>query len=85
MKRYLNAAAVLAASALLLVGCGTTPSASPTAPVSWATPATKPPTAPPVAKTAAAPPTATLMASNQPFDLTILHTNDVKGYLEPCG
>ena len=94
MKRCLNFAAILVASALLFVACGATPAMSSTAAVSSATPAAKPVTAAPAAKptptqlaakTAAALPTATRPASTGPYDLTILHTNDVKGYLEPCG
>lgn len=32
-----------------------------------------------------APPPPTVKPPPQAFELTILHTNDVKGYLEPCG
>ena len=32
-----------------------------------------------------APPSPTAKPPPQAFELTILHTNDVKGYLEPCG
>ncbi|MBC7222794.1 MAG: hypothetical protein H5T59_00705 [Anaerolineae bacterium] len=43
------------------------------------------PARPPTAHPTTPPPTATPTASAEPFVLVIMHTNDVRGYTEPCG
>ena len=88
MKRTLPILLTLIASVAFLAGCGATPApVTPAPPPQTALPTQKPPaaTAAPTLKPTTAPPT--VAATNVPggYNLTILHTNDVKGYVEPCG
>jgi 2',3'-cyclic-nucleotide 2'-phosphodiesterase (5'-nucleotidase family) len=82
-KGYLVLAG-LSLAALLLGACGATNTVTPPTNTEAGHSAV-PPTSTTVRTATSRPPTATPKPQPQAFDLVILHTNDVKGYLEPCG
>jgi 2',3'-cyclic-nucleotide 2'-phosphodiesterase (5'-nucleotidase family) len=85
---------ILGVLSLAVAACAPGPGASSITPVPTpagpARPPTASPTLPPPTPTASPvprPPTPTPAAvpSAPPFTLVIMHTNDVRGYTEPCG
>ena len=74
LKSFLHLASVLLALGLIVTACR--PSATPTPQPTPTPQATATPKA-----TATPAPTPTL----GPLELTVLHTNDLLGYTEPCG